>query len=151
MLLELFFLPIFMLIRDHWVVALTVFWCGVASPLLAFLLGIRRAGLLYVKACWAPLLGYAVVAMLLMKFSVIGYWTYLVVPVLGVALAAKFAKYWPEVVFQHNVALSSPTCTGCGYDLTGNVTGRCPECGRWVGFPVSRGSGLDEGPGPDQT
>ncbi len=21
-------------------------------------------------------------------------------------------------------------CTGCGYNLTGNVTGRCPECGR---------------------
>ncbi|MBP7746729.1 MAG: hypothetical protein KA383_11420 [Phycisphaerae bacterium] len=20
-------------------------------------------------------------------------------------------------------------CTGCGYDLTGNVSGRCPECG----------------------
>jgi hypothetical protein len=23
-------------------------------------------------------------------------------------------------------------CAGCGYDLAGNVTGRCPECGRWV-------------------
>lgn len=22
-----------------------------------------------------------------------------------------------------------PRCGGCGYDLTGNVTGRCPECG----------------------
>jgi hypothetical protein len=21
------------------------------------------------------------------------------------------------------------TCRGCGYDLTGNVSGRCPECG----------------------
>jgi len=20
-------------------------------------------------------------------------------------------------------------CSACGYDLTGNVTGRCPECG----------------------
>lgn len=23
-------------------------------------------------------------------------------------------------------------CTACGYDLTGNVSGRCPECGRAV-------------------
>lgn len=23
-------------------------------------------------------------------------------------------------------------CQGCGYDLTGNVSGRCPECGRTV-------------------
>jgi hypothetical protein len=22
-----------------------------------------------------------------------------------------------------------PTCVACGYDLTGNVSGRCPECG----------------------
>ncbi len=26
--------------------------------------------------------------------------------------------------------LNPALCTGCGYDLTGNVTGRCPECGR---------------------
>ncbi len=25
--------------------------------------------------------------------------------------------------------LDPPTCTVCGYDLTGNVSGRCPECG----------------------
>lgn len=24
-------------------------------------------------------------------------------------------------------------CSGCGYDLTGNASGRCPECGRVVG------------------
>jgi hypothetical protein len=24
------------------------------------------------------------------------------------------------------------TCQGCGYDLTGNMSGRCPECGREV-------------------
>jgi len=23
-----------------------------------------------------------------------------------------------------------PTCLGCGYDLTGNVSGVCPECGK---------------------
>lgn len=25
---------------------------------------------------------------------------------------------------------SSAICIGCGYDLTGNLSGRCPECGR---------------------
>lgn len=24
------------------------------------------------------------------------------------------------------------SCTGCGYNLTGNVSGRCPECGRRI-------------------
>jgi hypothetical protein len=28
--------------------------------------------------------------------------------------------------------LHRPLCRGCGYDLTGNVSGRCPECGRDV-------------------
>jgi hypothetical protein len=23
-------------------------------------------------------------------------------------------------------------CQHCGYDLTGNVSGRCPECGTWI-------------------
>ncbi len=25
-------------------------------------------------------------------------------------------------------------CTGCGYSLTGNVTGICPECGRSIAY-----------------
>jgi len=25
-----------------------------------------------------------------------------------------------------------PTCLACGYDLTGNVSGTCPECGKGV-------------------
>jgi hypothetical protein len=27
-------------------------------------------------------------------------------------------------------------CVRCGYDLTGNVSGVCPECGRWKGHPT---------------
>ena len=26
--------------------------------------------------------------------------------------------------------LGVPVCTACGYDLTGNITGTCPECGQ---------------------
>ncbi len=37
-----------------------------------------------------------------------------------------------------------PTCLSCGYDLTANVSGRCPECGTPVpggpaGLPQSKG------------
>ena len=28
-------------------------------------------------------------------------------------------------------------CQQCGYDLTGNVSGRCPECGLAIGVPIS--------------
>jgi hypothetical protein len=30
-------------------------------------------------------------------------------------------------------ALDPMLCKGCGYNLTGNVTGLCPECGRAAG------------------
>lgn len=26
-------------------------------------------------------------------------------------------------------ALAIPTCVSCGYDMTGNASGVCPECG----------------------
>ncbi|MBP7745279.1 MAG: hypothetical protein KA383_04050 [Phycisphaerae bacterium] len=31
-----------------------------------------------------------------------------------------------ELIIRH---MPSPLCAGCGYNLTGNVSGRCPECG----------------------
>src|SRR5206468_1705857 len=30
----------------------------------------------------------------------------------------------------------SPLCTVCGYDLTGNLSGTCPECGKGIGAQV---------------
>lgn len=33
-----------------------------------------------------------------------------------------------------------PVCLCCGYDLTGNLSGRCPECGREVDGPVAPGT-----------
>jgi hypothetical protein len=32
--------------------------------------------------------------------------------------------------------LPDPGKCGCGYDLTGNVSGRCPECGTPIGRPL---------------
>ena len=34
--------------------------------------------------------------------------------------------------------LNPRLCTICGYDLTGNVTGICPECGRPITPPTVR-------------
>ena len=33
--------------------------------------------------------------------------------------------------------VSPELCSGCGYNLTGNVSGYCPECGRAVEWAVS--------------
>ena len=33
----------------------------------------------------------------------------------------------------------APFCTRCGYDLTGNTSGRCPECGTALSFERDRG------------
>lgn len=37
-------------------------------------------------------------------------------------------------------------CTHCGYDLTGNVSGVCPECGRSVSQPVDSAAVNDQIP-----
>jgi len=37
-------------------------------------------------------------------------------------------------------------CRGCDYDLTGNVSGRCPECGT----PIAAGTEAAASPGPPE-
>ncbi len=41
-------------------------------------------------------------------------------------------------------ALVRSTCVCCGYNLTGNVSGRCPECGT----PIAAGTDAAAPPGP---
>lgn len=50
----------------------------------------------------------------------------LLLPVLLMALPTAFL-WW------HGSRVLPGHCRGCGYDLTGNVSGRCPECGQQVG------------------
>ena len=50
----------------------------------------------------------------------------------AVLLYGRLHRYRLRRRVRHN------QCLGCGYDLTGNVSGRCPECGR-----VIRGTGQD--------
>ena len=40
-----------------------------------------------------------------------------------VVCCKALSVYLPDIVFEH------PRCRGCGYDLTGNQSGVCPECG----------------------
>ncbi|HDZ21569.1 hypothetical protein LCGC14_0908540 [marine sediment metagenome] len=48
-------------------------------------------------------------------------WPYYVAAVLLALIAARFWWLYRPIPLDH--------CQVCRYDLTGNVTGRCPECG----------------------
>ena len=43
-------------------------------------------------------------------------------PTAVLVIAAALAWLWPQ-------RRKPGTCATCGYNLTGNITGRCPECG----------------------
>jgi hypothetical protein len=47
---------------------------------------------------------------------------------LGLLALATFALWWRE-----RRPFPAGRCRTCGYDLTGNVSGRCPECGGALG------------------
>lgn len=47
-------------------------------------------------------------------------------------LASLFAD---RVLNAYRVILAGSRCAYCGYDLTGNVSGRCPECGTAIEAP----------------
>jgi hypothetical protein len=59
-------------------------------------------------------LGLAVVITVILVF------TYLPVRIVYAALRWRVAM------------VTGRSCRKCGYDLTGNVTGRCPECGQEI-------------------
>lgn len=48
-------------------------------------------------------------------------------PVIGVLIAALLMKR-----IDRDHAYPPGTCRSCGYNLTGNVSGRCPECGQEI-------------------
>ena len=54
----------------------------------------------------------------------------LALPPAALLLPTCLFWFWP-----HARGTSPGHCRKCGYDLTGNVTGRCPECGTPVTTP----------------
>lgn len=57
--------------------------------------------------------------------------------VAGFGILALSIWHWMEGTDRYHgcKAVDSGKCAGCGYDLTGNVSGRCPECGTPVRIP----------------
>lgn len=49
---------------------------------------------------------------------------------LPLAAAVSGARVLAVRLLRTRPATGAADCLGCGYDLTGNITGRCPECGR---------------------
>ena len=49
-----------------------------------------------------------------------------VVTMCAAAAAARYAAWRVQLP---DVRWARGLCVGCGYDLTGNVSGVCPECG----------------------
>jgi len=50
---------------------------------------------------------------------------------LAAAAVVLLWYWWPVLVGRRQVA-DGPLCLSCGYNLTGNVSGRCPECGELI-------------------
>ena len=54
---------------------------------------------------------------------------------------------WTVVMWRHwareHIKLMPGRCRGCGYDLTGNTSGECPECGRLA--PLESGDKSESG------
>ncbi len=51
------------------------------------------------------------------------------VPVWALAGMTLAVAAGPLLLLRRRCGRSNRECTECGYDLTGNPTGRCPECG----------------------
>jgi hypothetical protein len=52
-----------------------------------------------------------------------------VFPCWSVLLLSSLLPVWWAIRARTKPAMNRSTCSTCGYDLTGNVSGVCPECG----------------------
>jgi hypothetical protein len=85
------------------------------------------------------------------KLSVTGVWLAVVVPLLVLdwpvllffTVPVMLIIWWPS-----RPGIPPGHCRKCGYNLTGNTSGRCPECGTSVP-PGTKRTGDADGPGAD--
>jgi hypothetical protein len=75
------------------------------------------------------------------------YWSLPTLPCAWVVVAGIAVwNVWAWLKWYTTPAAPKPGhCRSCGYDLTGNVSGRCPECGAPVA-EAPKGNGLSSGP-----
>lgn len=59
-----------------------------------------------------------------------GHWLFVAAPLWAILILGwvPFGFLIIRAIRRHSRTTAHPTCR-CGYDLTGNVSGRCPECG----------------------
>jgi len=76
-----------------------------------------------------------------------------VVIILTMAKGQRWGDRWANTMvirkrYRHRVpyVLPGPYCRSCGYNLTGNISGRCPECG--IEVPPEWMAGADEATTP---
>lgn len=106
-------------------------------PLIGFAIGCGRGGRSFVGRTWRWLEAYyaAVVISLFLPlfngpFFVSAVCFVLTAgPLVGVVLVAESFVHARRVS-----AAPAPLCEACGYNLTGNVSGICPECGRPISW-----------------
>jgi hypothetical protein len=72
----------------------------------------------------------------------IGYETAAILAVVSVAIVAlclaRRFSWAARTRRRYAASLAKGICSGCGYDLTANVSGTCPECGTRIGQPLAR-------------
>lgn len=54
----------------------------------------------------------------------------------GIVAVASLVAFVVLMLITYEPRGVTGRCYRCGYDLTGNVSGRCPECGEHVGRPL---------------
>ncbi|RJP32468.1 MAG: hypothetical protein C4547_13800 [Phycisphaerales bacterium] len=77
----------------------------------------------------------AVVTASIFGLFFLGFWPGLVLPLTLLVLLVL------SVILGQSRRRPPNECGHCGYDLTGNVSGRCPECGRAVEREQDRNRG----------
>jgi len=98
-----------------------------------------------------PMLRLVIIAFLMIVAGCVAVWWFLLVTLspisggrvtgwahIGFALAFIATAAYPVWTFAKSTHDSrqrmkrkvANQCTGCGYDLTGNISGTCPECGQ---------------------
>lgn len=67
------------------------------------------------------------------EFIAIPLWMWFLLTIPCVAIRIR----WIHQRARHNAPATVPRCSRCGYELRGNRSGTCPECGRAVDPPVA--------------